>query len=296
MGIVVAFMQAICWAGTSIILRTLSTRLNSFVISGLRTTISWLILVPVALLTVDASQLSLLTPLRVAYLAGSVILGGAVGDFFYVRSLKMLGVGRAFPITSSNPVFIVLFGILFMGDAVEIGTLLGMVLVLFGVYLVARPRRYPAVTDDTPPLAPRQLLIGVATAFGAALAWAGGTIILTFGLTDGISPIMANAVRLPAVIIVSLTAAAQQGQFGAIRRLRGRTLGLVVLVGILGWAVGGTLYTTAVQMIGPGKTALIGSTAPIFAVPLSYFILKERPTRNTLIGTAITVAGIMLVI
>ncbi len=116
------------------------------------------------------------------------------------------------------------------------------------------------------------------------------------GLTDGINTIVPNSVRVPAVIAVSLVAAGQQHQLGAIRRLNWRTVGMVAATGLLGWAICGTLYTTAVQMIGPGKTALINSTAPIFAVPMSYFFLKERPTRYTLIGTIITVVGITLVI
>ena len=296
MGILIAFLQAVCAAGTSIILRTLSTRMNAFLINGLRTTVGWLILVPVALLTADAGDWALLTPLRLTYLVTSVLVGATFGDYLYVCALRILGVGRAFPITSTYPAFTVLLGFLFLKDQVSTRALVGMAIVLFGVYLVARPRRDVVSMDNTPPLAPRQLWLGVAAAVGAALAWAGGTVIVAFGLTDGINTVMANAVRLPAVVLVSLTAAGRQGQLSSVRRLDRRTIGLVVLAGVLGWAIGGSFYTSAVQLIGPGMTALISSTAPIFAVPMSYFILGERPTRHSLIGTALTIAGIILVI
>ena len=296
MGIIIAFMQAFCWAGTSIVLRTLTTRMHPMLINGLRALTGWMLLIPAALLTGAAADLALLTPLRMAYLIGSVVLGAVFGDYLYLRSLKILGVGRAFPITSSYPVFTVLLGIIFMGDAVELQTLAGMAIVILGVYLVARPRHDIIALDNTPPLERRQVLIGVACALGTAVIWAGATIILALGLTDGINTIMANAMRVPAVMALSLLAAGQQKQLGAIKTLGWRTLGLVALTGALGWAIGGTLYTSAVQMIGPAKTALINSTAPIFAVPMSYFFLKERPTRNTLIGTVITIAGISLVI
>jgi drug/metabolite transporter (DMT)-like permease len=75
-----------------------------------------------------------------------------------------------------------------------------------------------------------------------------------------------------------------------------RTLCLLCLAGLLGWGVGGTLYTLAIQLTGPSMTAIISSTAPLFAVPLSYIFLKERPTRHTLIGTVISVIGIALVL
>jgi DME family drug/metabolite transporter len=296
LGIAIAFLQAFCWAGTSIILRSLTTRMNPLLINGLRAASGWLFLIPAALLLGSPADWALLTPLRMVYLISSVVLGAAVGDLLYLRSLKILGVGRAFPITSSSPVFTALFSAVILGDKITLLTLVGMAIVLFGVYLVARPRRDIIAIDNTPPIEPRQALIGIASALATAVIWAGATVVLAMGLTDGINTIVANSVRVPAVIAVSLLAAGQQHQLGAIRRLNWRTVGMVAATGLLGWAIGGTLYTTAVQMIGPGKTALINSTAPIFAVPMSYFFLKERPTRYTLIGTIITVVGITLVI
>ncbi len=296
MGILIAFLQAVCSAGTTIILRTLSTRMNAFFINSLRTTVGWLILVPVALLTAGPSDWALLTPLRLTYLVTSVLVGATFGDYLYVSALRILGVGRAFPIISTYPAFTVLLGFIFLGDTISALALVGMAVVLFGVYLVARPHHDVMALDNTPPLAPRQLVLGIITAVGAALAWSAGTVIVAFGLTDGINTVMANAVRLPAVVLVSLAAAGRQGGLVDVRRLGRRTVGLLVLAGILGLAIGGSCYTASVHLIGPGMTALISSTAPIFAVPMSYFILGERPTRHSLIGTALTFVGIILVL
>jgi drug/metabolite transporter (DMT)-like permease len=140
------------------------------------------------------------------------------------------------------------------------------------------------------------LLAGVGVALATAIIWAFGTLILSMGLEGGIDPVLVSAVRIPLVVALSLAAAGQQRQLGSVRRLDRRTWALICAAGILGWAVGSTLYSVALQMIGPGKAALISSTAPIFGVPLSALFLKERPTRNTLIGTVITVAGIVLVV
>lgn len=56
------------------------------------------------------------------------------------------------------------------------------------------------------------------------------------------------------------------------------------------------LYVTAVQLAGPSKTAIVGCTAPLFAVPLSMIFLKERPGRYVAIGTVLSVLGVVLVI
>jgi drug/metabolite transporter (DMT)-like permease len=136
----------------------------------------------------------------------------------------------------------------------------------------------------------------VAISLATAIIWAAATIVLAMGLTDGIDPVLVSVVRIPAVVVFSLLAAAQQGDLGEARHLSPATWGLLCAAGILGWSIGSSLYSLAVQMIGPGKAALISSTAPIFAVPMTLVFLKERPTRNTLIGTLITMGGIMLVI
>ncbi len=296
MGIAVALLQSILWAGATVILRVLSTRVNGFVVNGVRAAVAWLVLIPFLLLTGGLADWGLLTPLRLAYILGSVALGGVLGDYLYLVSLKLLGVGRAFPITSSHPVFTVLLGALLLGTPATPQMIAGMALVMFGVYLVARPRRDVIALDNTPPIDRRRLLAGVGVALATAIIWAFGTLILSMGLEGGIDPVLVSAVRIPLVVALSLAAAGQQRQLGSVRRLDRRTWALICAAGILGWAVGSTLYSVALQMIGPGKAALISSTAPIFGVPLSALFLKERPTRNTLIGTVITVAGIVLVV
>lgn len=73
-------------------------------------------------------------------------------------------------------------------------------------------------------------------------------------------------------------------------------LGLLALNGLLGWALAGSLWVSSIQLIGPSKASIIGSTAPLFAVPLGMIFLKERPSRYTLTGTLLTMAGVILVV
>ncbi|HHX66062.1 MAG TPA: DMT family transporter, partial [Chloroflexi bacterium] len=150
MGIIVAFSQAVCWACTSILLRTLTSRLNPLLVNGLRATVALLFILPAMFLTGGQNDLALLTASRAAFLIGSIVVGGVVGDFMYLTSLKTLGVGRAFPITSSHPVFTVLFSALFLGSAIGGRMVAGMVLVMLGVYLVARPRGHVQDTSELP--------------------------------------------------------------------------------------------------------------------------------------------------
>lgn len=293
LGILLALAQALTWSGTSILLRSLSTKLDAFLVNGLRAGIGLLVIIPLMLLTGTVSDYQKLTALQVTYLVGSVVIGGVFGDVLYVTSLKLIGVSRAFPITNTYPLFTVLFSIWLLGEQVGWTLWIGMVLVLFGVYLVARPRGQ--VVSSAPPLPPGQLLKGALLAIGTALLWGFAAVILALGLR-GIYGISANTFRVPVVMLLSLLAAARRGKLGELRQIKGRTLVQLFFAGILGWGVGSSLYVTAVQLAGPSKTSIVSATAPLFAVPLSSIFLRERPTRHTLLGTLLSVAGIILVI
>jgi len=97
------------------------------------------------------------------------------------------------------------------------------------------------------------------------------------------------------VAIFSFLVVIGRGHLGELKRIDRQSLWLLLATGILGWGVGAVLYSAAVQLLGPSKTAIIGATSPLFAAPLSWLFLHERPTRYTVLGTVLTVVGIVLV-
>jgi drug/metabolite transporter (DMT)-like permease len=72
------------------------------------------------------------------------------------------------------------------------------------------------------------------------------------------------------------------------------TLALAV-AGIIGIGIGSLLYIFAVQEAGAGKTAVLTSTLPLFALPLAVIFLREKITPTVLLGTALCILGIWLV-
>ncbi len=293
-GIVLALIQAMTWSSTTILLRTLSTRLDPFLVNGLRAAVGMLVIIPLVFITGGLPDYQRLTGLSLLFLTASVILGGVVGDALYITSLKTLGVSRAFPITNSYPIFTVVFSVLLLGEQIKATTLAGMALVLVGVYLVARPRgRVQTAPLDA--IAPQQLLRGVIVALITSALWGLSSTLVALGLR-GVNSIVANSVRVPVVVLLSLAVAARRGQLGAGRRIERGMLRCLLLSGLLGWGISGSLYVTAVQLAGPSKTAIVGCTAPLFAVPLSMIFLHERPSRHVAAGTALSVLGVVLVI
>ncbi len=295
LGTLLAIAQAIVWSTATIFLRRLSTRLDPFMVNGLRATVGLMIIIPLVFISGGQADYALVTPLRLLYLAGSITIGGVFGDALYIMSLKKLGVSRAFPITNSYPLFTVIFSYVLLGEPVGVLMIAGMALVMLGVYLVARPRGQVQTGDTAAPLPPGQLLRGALMAVTAAVTWGFSSTLLALGLR-GINSIVANSVRVPFVIAISLLIGAARGGFRGLGKLDRTVLVSLLGAGILGWGIGGSLYVTSVQLAGASRASIVGATAPLFAVPLSWAMLKERPSRYTLLGTVISVAGIVLVV
>lgn len=294
LGVLFGFLQSLAWAVTTIVLRSLSTRLDAFLVNGVRAFFAMFIILPLVLLTGGTGDYQLLTPTRLLYLVGSSVLSGVFADASYVFSLRLLGVGRAFPISNTYPLFTILFSVLLLGEQVSWPMVVGVVLTLLGVYVVARAREGVDEADEFPQPS-RRLAKGFLLAVATAVSWGLTTVIVSMG-AEGINSAVITSVRVPAVAVLSTLVGARRERLRSLRCLDRGVVRSLVLAGILGWGIGGTLWTASVQLAGPTKSAIIAATAPLFGVPLSSIFLHEKPTRQTLVGTVLTVVGIILVL
>ncbi len=146
------------------------------------------------------------------------------------------------------------------------------------------------------------------TAFGAAerLARRAGARTLLFGsgLLFGLSAVLAKvATRGPGgmsgaqatavrfalgLAFVALLFRARPGTFRPVQHR------LLVARGLFG-GVAALLYFVAISSISPGEATLLNNTFPIWAVVISFFLLRERPTLHLAVALAIASAGVYLV-
>lgn len=293
LGLILAFAYTICWAAAGAMLRSLSKRLDPFLIIGVRALIACVIVIPAGLL-VGRDQYAALTWNKLVPLVGSVLLGGLLGSTCNVYALRAIGLSRAFPISNSSPLFTLLFSFLILGERPAWTVLPGAILVLIGVTLIARPREH-TVHDQSQAASSKDMVVGVGFAVLAAALYGVTGVVLSMGVT-GVHALVAGSVRVPAVAITGLAISGVRGEWSSLRGLDRKTIGLLILVGTFGYALVTTFYVAAVQAVGASITSIIGTTTPMFALPFSVLVLHERVTRDTILGTLLTVAGIVLVI
>ena len=305
-GIFIAFAHAVSWSATSVLLRHLSQRLDPFVLNGLRALLGGAVIVA-WFLAAGAPGADTFTLTRILLLAAAIVVGGLVGDTCSVVALRLVGVARTIPVTCSYPIFTMLFAFLLLGEAPPLLAIFGAVLVVAAGVLLSLPERRTgtalqpgpnAAQGGTPDVARRQRRVGMLLAAVTAVAW-GLEVILTAKAAEGMTTLAVNAVRVPMAALLSLSVALRRpGALDAAERVlrNRRTRWLLILGGLLGWVVVGTLYVESIKLVGATFTAIIGATAPLYAAPLSALLLREPPSPLTLAGTLLAVAGVILVL
>ena len=137
-------------------------------------------------------------------------------------------------------------------------------------------------------------LLGEAAAVTTSTLWTGNSILFT-AAGKRIGPISVNAIRI--VIAVVLLSATHIIFFGTVNPDANSAQWLWLgLSGIVGLGIGDFALFSAFVLIGPRKSLLLMSIAPIVSVIFSYLLLEEVLGLWVLLGIAITLVGIVIVI
>ena len=292
-GSICALTCALLWAGSSTILKSLTTRIDALSLNTLRLCVASLLLLALIPLSGRGTEF-IHTPLMpLVYLIISGVIALAIGDTMFIKSLSYLNVSQAFPIAQcAYPIFTMFFSVSLLGESFTWVTGLGTFFVLLGIYLITSTRKASGINSASGRISRK----GIVLALIAGTAWAIAAVTLKLGALD-MNPLVAAAIRLPSATIVLLPFALSQRKRGALqlRKYGSRNLALALTSGLIDYGLGMVFFIIAIQLIGATKGLVLAATSPLFLLPFSVFILKEKLIRLTLIGIFIGITGICLV-
>jgi len=292
-GAVYALTAALCWAGSSTILKSITTKIDTLSLNTLRLCVASLFLLTIIPISGRGAEFINTSSTSLAYLIISGVFAIAIGDTLFIKSLSYLNVSQAFPIAQcSNPVFTMFLALSLLGESFTWVTGLGTFLVLLGIYLITSTRE----ASGTNSASGRIRRKGIVLALIAGIIWAVAAVILKLGIMET-DPLVAGAIRISSATVVLLPFALSQRKRGALqlRKYNSRSLALAFTSGLIDYGAGMVFFITAIQLIGAGKTVVLAATSPLFLLPFSVFILKEKLTRFTLTGIFTGITGICLV-
>lgn len=240
-------------------------------------------------------------PLRIeAYAFAMFALAGVfttyLGRWFFFEAVARLGAARASTFQVSSPLFTALVAWAFLGERLSATTAAAMVGVVYGLFVVGAPigaaTRAPG--RGVAAFASAGLLVGL----GSSLAYAIGNVLR--GAAIHRSPEPALGALLGAITGFALHVALNRsrGQLRALLRAADRR-------GVTLYAVSGALTITAQMLtiasmsyIPISIAALITLCTPIFVIPASHVLFgrEERITARVVLGTALTLAGIAVIV
>ena len=292
-GAIYALITALSWAGGHAVIKFLSVKIDALSLNTIRLCFSSLCLLAFIPISGRGADLIHTPLLPLIFIMASGVAELSIGDTIYIKSLAFLDVSQAYPIAQcSYPIFTVLLAILFLNESFTWTTGLGACLVVTGIYLMAGKGKRS--TADS--ISGRSSGKGVALAITGALGWAIGAALLKKGVI-GIDPFVVAAIRIPAGAMLLLLFALTQRKRGALQFKKYGSRG-VVLATVAGFfsGLGQVFFIMAIPLIGAGKTVLLVSVSPLFILPLSVLILKEKITPYTLAGIFTCLAGVYMVI
>lgn len=288
-----ALFTSFCWSLSAIGFSLAGRKFSSQVVNRVRVTLAF-----AALLVINAVLYGQPIPLgagpsRWGWLMLSGIVGLALGDTFLFRTYQLVGPRIGLLLLSSSPVFAALLAWLFFGESLGFPALLGIAVTLAGIGWVVLSRPALQAGEETTSLPPRGILYGLI----AALGQAGGLTLSRLGMAGNFPPFAGTLIRMIAAIVFLWGMAIFQKQvrdtLGAVRA-QPAALGWAGFGALFGPVIGVSASLLSIQHTGIGVASTLMALPPVFMLPVSYFVFKERFGWQAVAGTLLAMCGVAL--
>ncbi|MFA6148393.1 MAG: DMT family transporter [bacterium] len=282
----VSLLSACSWALGAVLWRKLGDRLSSYGMNLAKSAIGALCLGGVLLFTgagpMDARA--------IAYLALSGILGIAIGDTFFFLALMQLGPRRASLMGSLNPAVIAVAAAAFLGERPTPVAWAGIVAASFGVGWVLWERA-PAVGGR------ESTSLGVRYGILSVLCTAGGVLLAKVGVVS-VPAAHAAWIRLLAGTAGLVLWGASRSDLGRwVDPFRdGKLLAKAAAVAVIVVIGGFWLSLVALKHIDAAIAGTLNATGPLFILPMSLVMMKEKLSLRAVLGAGVAVGGVALIL
>jgi len=285
-----ALGTALCWSVGSIFFTISSRRIGHHVVNRLRLVVG-LILLSITHYAITGQLIPQeVTSYHWFWFGLSGIVGFAIGDTMLFKSFVLIGPRLSMLMMSLVPVFGTLIAWLFLHEVLDLTAILAIIITLIGITWVILSR-----SKDT--RKKRHYTIGLLCGVGGAFGQALGLILSKQGLANNFPALDGNIIRIfIAAITVWLFSLFHGTTPTTFRALKDQKAALTMSAGsFLGPFLGVWLSLIAVQLTYVGIASTLMALPPVFLIPLSYLVFKEKITLAAILGTIVTVIGVALI-
>ncbi len=302
-GELIALITTLCWSLGIFPFTEAAKRIGSAPLNQYRLLLAWIIISIILFFWNDLNFVELFTepqPYHFIFLGLSGIIGFSIGDYCSFNSFKLLGPKLASLYTTFAPGAALLIGYIALNESVNLIGIFGILITVSGVIWLTLSKKdsnsaaQVGYTRDK-----RGIIYGII----GALCQGTGLVLSKYGMDfyDVKLPTMhAVWIRLlfafSAAFIVSLLAGKLKSNSKPIFTNEKNNLPFVFFGTILGPVMGVTLSLLAIQNLEVAVAQTIFALLPLFVLPISLIIYKERITSQSVFACLLALVGVLLLI
>ena len=278
-------------------------------INAIRTSIGAISFIILILLFNQWKFLSLVSSSLLILLLISIFFGQIIGDTAYFIGQESLGTTISLTIAGTMPFFTFLISII-IGKEISLTFYLSGIIIASGILLISKSqisREEKSLSENS-----SKYILMVITLLIASFSWAVALVLTDIGfnaLSEILPPgekasFLGNAIRLPfaAVILCILGWKSVKRQnsdsfdstFNNPRNEK--VISILLVASLIGTSLGILLYSEAAQQAGAAFTSLMLTASPLFSIPISWTINREKISLLELIGLLLILTGVILVL
>jgi len=290
-GELAALFTSICFSGSSVLFTKASQQVGSVAVNRARVMVALIYLMLLNWILYGKSLPVNAGFERWLWFGLSGAIGYAIGDAFLFQAFIWIGTQRSMLMMSLAPLISAGLAWIFFDETLTGMQLLGIFFTLAGIAWVILRRDSNMASESKKPLQ------GVLFGLGAATGQAVGFVLSKQGLTDGFSPIAGNSIRMLAAVIILWGMALVQGNAGRTidsLRTQSRALGMLSIAAFTGPVLGVTSSLFALQHTQVGIASTLVALPPVFLLPISWVVFKEKFDWGAVLGTLVAMGGVAL--
>ncbi len=318
-----AIFAVLTFVGSNVLFRKVEHKASPTYINFFRTAIGTLTFIILALIIGAFFDIFLLPFELWIILFVSFLFGQVIGDTAYFNAQKELGTTLALALSMTFPLFTFILSLIFLNRPFELNMILSLILIGAGITIIGRykikaeengfsaeDKNHLSLKEHVRKTLSTTSFKAIIFGFIASLGWAVGLVIIDHAtnqinqilLTEGVSSIIANVIRFPfALFVLTLMVWRENNSNNNINHPPNQKKSLKIwsiLLGasIIGTSIGAFLYTEAARIAGANVMSLLASASPLFSLPLTYWINKEKISKEGFLGVVLTVIGVVVIL
>ncbi len=292
-GILLGFTAMIIYVFYNVLFRKVDHIVHPFAMNAIRTTIAMVTFWIIGAFAGIFGYIQLLTPKIWVMLIISIVFGQIIGDTAFFLAQQKLGTTMALGVSGTFPFFTILISILFFQEPFSYQILISAVLITFGVILMTKKENSSSKSLN---------IFAIMVGLIASLSFAIGTVLTDQVMNaindltdlDGFSSLLGNIIRFPFASAVLIGTAVGTKNL-PIRTWSKKTWLILIAASIIGSSIGAYIYAEAIRLAGATVMSIIITAAPIFSIPVSWGVNREKISAMGIIGILMTLAGVVII-